>query len=78
MFVSFTTTDDVSDAGVCGSQLHVIDFFLGRFGAATTIGQIPLEPPAASPDLGCDDADACTVDACVAIVCRHTPHTSCA
>ena len=76
-FVSFTTTDDVTGAGVCGSQLHVVDFFLGHFGAATTNGQVPLEPPPANPDLGCDDTDACTTDACVASVCQHSPIMSC-
>jgi hypothetical protein len=76
-FVSFTTTDDVTGAGVCGSQLHVVDFFLGRFGAATTAGQVPLEPPTASADLGCDDADACTADVCDASVCQHAAIPSC-
>jgi hypothetical protein len=76
-FVSFTTTDDMTGTGVCGSQLHVVDFFLGHFGATTSIGQIPLEPPPASPDLGCDDTNACTTDACVASVCQHTPIVGC-
>lgn len=72
-FVSFTTTDDVTGAGICGSQLHVVDFFTGHFGAASTNGQAPLEPPPGTPALGCDDGDPCTADSCAPAGCQHTP-----
>jgi hypothetical protein len=71
-FVSFATTDDLTGTGVCGSQLHVVDYFIDRWPAATAAGTAPIEPPAASPDLGCDDADPCTTDTCgVGDVCQH-------
>ena len=53
---------------MCGSQLYIVDFFLGHLGTVTTTGQVPLDPPVANLDLGCDDADPCTSDACVASV----------
>jgi hypothetical protein len=72
-FVTLPTTDDLTGAGVCGDQLHVIDFLDGHWPAATTVGASPTEPTAGDPAGGCDDAKACTLDACVSATCTHVP-----
>ncbi len=76
-FVTLATTDDLTGAGVCGHQLHVIDFLEGHWGAATTAGTTPSEPTAGSQSAGCDDGNACTTDACVADACQHLAIPSC-
>jgi hypothetical protein len=76
-FVTLSTTDDLTGAGVCGHQLHVLDFLVGHWNAATTPGSVPPEPTAGSPVAGCDDGNACTVDSCVAAACQHAPIPGC-
>jgi hypothetical protein len=70
-FAGLSTTDDVSGQGVCGHQLHVIDFFTGHWQPASLLGEVPVEPAAGNPDAGCDDDDPCTTDTCAAGVCQH-------
>ena len=70
-FMTLATTDDLTGTGVCGHQLQLIDFVPGRWGAAATAGTKPVEPVAADPAAGCDDANACTTDTCVAATCQH-------
>lgn len=73
-FVTLSTNNDLTGGGICGHQLQVIDYFTGRWTAATITGQVPLEPPPGDPNLGCDDGDPCTADACSAgTTCTHTP-----
>jgi hypothetical protein len=77
-FLTLSTTDDLTGAGVCGHQLQIIDYFTGRWAPASVPGQIPLEPPAGNPNAGCDDGNACTVDACgPGGVCTNTPIGGC-
>jgi hypothetical protein len=76
-FASLSTTDDLSGQGVCGHQLHVIDFFDGHWHPASLLGELPLEPPAGNPDASCDDGDPCTTDACVASACQHAAIPGC-
>jgi hypothetical protein len=76
-FASLSTTDDVSGQGVCGHQLHVIDFFDGHWHPASLLGEVPVEPPAGNPDASCDDGDPCTTDACVASACQHAAIPAC-
>jgi hypothetical protein len=77
-FVTLSTDDDLTGEGICGHQLQVIDYFTGRWAAATVSGQIPLEPPPGDPDAGCDDGNPCTADACGAnATCTHAPVPGC-
>jgi len=77
-FVALSTTDDLTGTGVCGHQLHVVDYYAGRWPAATSAGQAPAEPPAANPVASCDDGDPCTTDSCNPVSgCQHAPITGC-
>jgi hypothetical protein len=48
-FVAFATTSDLTGAGVCGYQLYIIDYFTGRWAAATQLGQLPPDVIGQSP-----------------------------
>lgn len=77
-FVTLSTTDDMTGTGVCGHQLHVVDYFAGRWPAATNAGQVPSEPPAGDPAASCNDGDPCTTDSCNPTTgCEHSPITGC-
>jgi Tol biopolymer transport system component len=76
-FLTLSTTKDLSGQGVCGAQLHVLDFYTGRWQPAALAGEIPNEPPPGNPAASCDDGDACTTDTCVADACTHTPIVGC-
>jgi len=77
-FVTLSTTDDLTGTGVCGHQLHVVDYFAGRWQAATSAGQVPNEPPPGDPAASCDDGDPCTADSCnPATGCEHSPISGC-
>ena len=77
-FVSVSTTDDLTGTGVCGHQVHLVDYFSGRWQAARSAGQVPNEPPPGNPAASCDDGDPCTADSCNTMTgCEHTPITGC-
>jgi hypothetical protein len=77
-FLTFATTDDVTGSGVCGHQLHVVDYFKGHWAAATAVNTIPLEPTPGNAAASCADGDVCTTDACgVGDLCEHTPIPGC-
>src|SRR5262245_876784 len=76
-FVTLSTTDDLTGAGVCGHQLHVVDLLEGHWGATITVGTTPVEPLSGSPDASCIDGNRCTVDSCVAGTCLHQAIPSC-
>jgi len=77
-FVTLSTNNDLTGDGICGHQLQVIDYFTGRWAPATITGQVPFEPPPGDPDMGCDDGNPCTDDACEAGgVCSHTAVPAC-
>ena len=40
-FASVSIDNDLTGAGVCGHQLHVIDYYPGHWAAATQTGQLP-------------------------------------
>jgi hypothetical protein len=73
-FVTMATNNDLSGDGVCGHQLQVVDYFEGHWTPATTVGATPIEPTPGDPLASCDDADACTTEACSPVTgCSHTP-----
>ena len=77
-FVSLSTTDDLTGTGVCGHQVHLVDYFAGRWQAARSAGQVPNEPPPGNPAASCDDGDPCTTDSCNTMTgCEHAPITGC-
>ncbi len=75
-FVTLSTTDDLTGTGVCGHQLHVVDFLAGHWSAASTAGALPAEPVAGNPAAACDDGNACTLDSC-ATTCQHSAIPGC-
>jgi hypothetical protein len=40
-FATFSSNNDLSGANVCGHQLHVIDYYVGKWSSATQQGQMP-------------------------------------
>jgi len=76
-FLTLSTTADLSGQGVCGHQLHVLDYYTGRWQPASASGEVPVEPPPGNQAASCDDDDACSTDACVADTCVHTPIVGC-
>jgi hypothetical protein len=48
-FVAFATTSDLTGAGVCGYQIYIIDYYTGRWAAATQLGQLPPDAIGQSP-----------------------------
>jgi Dictyostelium (slime mold) repeat len=73
-FVSLATTDDMTGEGICGPQIHVVDFYDNpqHYPVASVPGQIPLEPPVGDPVGSCEDGNSCTTDTCNAGVCQRT------
>ena len=48
-FVAFATTSDLTGAGVCGYQIYIVDFTIGKWGAVTQLGQLPPDALGQSP-----------------------------
>jgi hypothetical protein len=71
-FVSLATTDDMTGEGICGLQIHVVDYFEQRYPVSTVAGQAPLEPTPGDPVGSCEDGNSCTGDTCAAGVCQRT------
>ncbi len=76
-FLTLSTTNDLSGQGVCGHQLHVLDYYTGRWQPASAAGEVPDEPAPGNQSASCDDGDACTTDACIADTCLHIPIVGC-
>lgn len=77
-FLALSTTDDMQGSGVCGHQLHVVNYYKGRWMSATQAGQSPIEPTPGDPLASCDDGKACTTDTCdPSVGCKHTPIPNC-
>jgi hypothetical protein len=76
-FLALSTTADLSGQGVCGSQVHVLDYYTNRWQPASATGEVPVEPAPGNPDASCDDHDACTTDTCAHGACVHTPIIGC-
>jgi len=76
-FVTLSTTDDLTGTGVCGHQLHVLDFLAGHWNAAGTPGALPAEPAPGNAAAACDDGNACTLDSCAAAGCQHAAIPGC-
>ncbi len=53
-FVTFASDNDLTGVGTCGHQLYMIDYFTGRWNAATLPGQVPpdIYAPPQSNKLG--------------------------
>jgi hypothetical protein len=82
--VAFAGDGDVSGTGACGTQIQALNFFTGRWDAATLPGQLPPDAfvgspgpaPPASTMLAphCNDGDPCSADRCDAVDgCIHEP-----
>ena len=77
-FATVVTTSDLTGRGACVSQLYVLDYFAGKWAAATMLGQAPpdvFQPnacaPACSTSPECDDHNPCNgVETCVGGLCR--------
>jgi hypothetical protein len=77
-FVTLSTSGDLTGNGVCGHQLHVVDYFEGHWTPATTVGATPVQPAPGDPLASCDDGDACTTEACSPVTgCSYTPVVGC-
>jgi hypothetical protein len=71
-FATVATSSDLTGAGTCTTQLHVLDYFAGRWDAATQLGQYPEDVTATNACGGncttsaeCDDANPCNgVETC--------------
>jgi len=71
-FVTVATSSDLTGAGSCTTQLHVIDYFAGHWAAATMLGQYPADVTATNACGGncttsadCDDLNPCNgVETC--------------
>jgi hypothetical protein len=48
-FVAFSTTSDLTGAGVCGYQIYIVDYTVGKWAAATQLGQLPPDAAGQNP-----------------------------
>jgi hypothetical protein len=48
-FVAFATTSDLTGAGVCGYQIYIVDYTIGKWPAVTQLGQLPPDAIGQSP-----------------------------
>lgn len=77
-FIGVSTTEDMSGTGICGSQIHMVDYFTGKWASATQIGQQPVPPAPGNPNASCEDNHACTTDTCNSgNVCSHSAIQGC-
>jgi hypothetical protein len=70
-FVTVATSSDLTGAGSCVQQLHVIDYFPGHWAAATSLGQYPADAlgnacgSVCTTSADCDDLNPCNgVETC--------------
>jgi hypothetical protein len=48
-FVAFSTTSDLTGAGVCGYQIYIVDYTTGKWPAAAQLGQLPPDALGQNP-----------------------------
>jgi hypothetical protein len=70
-FATFASDADVAATGACAKQIYLVDYDPDHYFEAGKVwlpadqlGESVLEPAPGSPDLACDDVDACTTDTC--------------
>jgi hypothetical protein len=42
-FLTVSTTSDLTNGGSCGYQIYVVDYYQGKWAAATALGQVPAD-----------------------------------